>query len=459
MAKIIVKSVTPNPEDSSGPSDYHLRVYQDKSILVLAEGNETPFVEGANNAKTKARYKNITTALENGFLIDQIRFCKNNPQDIKFDLLSDEDRTLIDGLVDSMTSEVGRALVGLSVLQITVKAIQPDQSIRLHKGGSSAKNFGWQDGISMRTLDAGYITPVLRDEGLVKLNAFGFMMTRTLAENYPYTRVYKAAMRGARDQWIGLVEGLETGRITPLPALHSLISKLLNNAQKFEDLAATTIDGLDKLTKKGAFSSHQAILSIIKQHMNDSNYAARIMEIAMHSLMQALKEMGILGGLSVVSLSQMRSANKKHGNIGDIELLDGNSITESWDAKYGKTYLRDELEELNDKLEYHSELTVAGFVTSEKPQQLKELQTRIDDIEELHGICIKILSLDEWVMAQIARCEDKSQAFESDVSSRWIRAYTECLAQKRPLQAPIDEPCFQWLSSLNDILLRIKVQK
>ncbi len=456
MAKTLGKVVTPRPEPVTSPGEYHLRVYLDKSILVLAEGNETPFVEGANNVRTKVRYKNIITALEGGFLTNQIKFCKENPKDIQFDLLSDEDRTLIDGLVDSMTSEVGRALVGLSVLQITVKAIQPDQSIRLHKGGNSAKNFGWQDGISMRTLDASYITPVLRGEGLVKLNAFGFMMTRTLAENYPYTRVYKAAMRGARDQWIGLVEGLETGRIKPLPALHCLLSKLLNNAQRFEDLATITIDRLNILTKKGVFSNHQAILLIIKQHMNASNYAARIMEIAMHSLMQALEEMGVLGDLTVVPLSQMRSANKKHGNIGDIELLDGKSISESWDAKYGKAYLRDELEELNDKLEYHSDLVVAGFVTSEKPQQLKELQTRIADIEALHGIPVKILSLDGWVKAQIERSEDNSKAFESEVSKRWIKAYTECLAQKRTQQAPIDEPCFQWISSLNDILLGIK---
>ena len=60
----------------------------------------------------------------------------------------------------------------------------------------------------MRSIDTEYITPVLREEGLVKLNSFGFMMTRTLAENYPYTKVYKAAMRGARAEWIAIVDGV-----------------------------------------------------------------------------------------------------------------------------------------------------------------------------------------------------------------------------------------------------------
>ena len=37
------------------------------------------------------------------------------------------------------------------------------------------------------------------------------------------------------------------------------------------------------------------------------------------------------------------------------------SEIESWDAKYGKTYLRDELEELNDKLKSHPQTTLVGF--------------------------------------------------------------------------------------------------
>ncbi len=37
----------------------------------------------------------------------------------------------------------------------------------------------------------------------------------------------------------------------------------------------------------------------------------------------------------------MRSANKKHGNIGDLEVLEKSNIIEAWDAKYGKAYLRD----------------------------------------------------------------------------------------------------------------------
>lgn len=43
------------------------------------------------------------------------------------------------------------------------------------------------------------------------------------------------------------------------------------------------------------------------------------MEIAIHSLMQAMQENKLFPDCELKSLSQMRSANNKHGNIGDIE--------------------------------------------------------------------------------------------------------------------------------------------
>jgi len=86
-------------------------------------------------------------------------------------------------------------------IQLTIKSISPEQSIRLHKGSSST-SFSWKEGISMRVLDKNYITPLLRKYKLLRLNADGFMMTRTLAENYPYSQVYKAAIRGAKKEWL-----------------------------------------------------------------------------------------------------------------------------------------------------------------------------------------------------------------------------------------------------------------
>src|SRR5260370_8870582 len=49
-------------------------------------------------------------------------------------------------------------------------------------------------------------------------------------------------------------------------------------------------------------------------------------------------------------LMPMRTANLKHGNIGDIEIILGDSVIEAWDAKYATPYLSDALDELVDNI-------------------------------------------------------------------------------------------------------------
>lgn len=429
----------------------HLRVFENRSELHLADGRSLRFVEGTMTLAAKERYSNISSTLHAGFLEREIRLCLEEPDELMLDQLTEAQHEIIESLVSSVTSEVGRAVLGLSFLQLTIKAIEPQQSIRLHKGGKSTKDFSWADGLSMRTLDNTYITPVLRSHNLLKLNADGFMMTRTLAENYPYSRFYKAKIRGARDAWVELVEALEHPD-SPMHAragLQLLISKLLNNAENFNQLADQTVTLVNQMT--APVPLHQ-VTRLMKQHWVVSTYAARIMEISMHAFMQALQELHVFD-YDLEPLSQMRSANKKHGNIGDIELFNNRMIIESWDAKFGKTYLHDELNELADKLDYHPHVQLAGFVTSGEPDMREEIILKIRDLSESHAVDIQILSFDEWVDYQLAQFGlNDDTTGTNQLSEKWLFAYTETLALRRPEQAPIDEPCHQWLESWANIL-------
>jgi len=423
----------------------HLKVFDNRSELVNADGQAQIFSEGAASPQAQERYQRIFAALEAGFLKEEIELCRTNPALLSENELSEAQRALLEELVSSITSETGRALVGLAVLQLCVKSIEPNQSVRLHKAGRGAgANFSWREGISMRTLDARFITPTLRQSGLLRLNADGFMMTRSLAENYPYSPFYKAAIRGGRAQWLALVENLEIGALPPLPALRFLLSQMLNHATAFDELATQTLTTLAK--REAEYQTLESVLWLISRHIESSSYAARLMEIAMHSLMQALSEVGGLDDATLVPLAQMRNANKKHGNVGDIELVEGGQIVESWDAKYGKPYLRDELEELSEKVGAHLSLKVAGFVCNIAPDLRGEITQRVADLSELHGISIQILTLETWVSYQT------KNVLSSNVAWRWLVAYTESLAQRRPETAPIDEPCFVWLRDLQATL-------
>lgn len=429
--------------------NYYLTVYENRSELTNYQGEVEIFLEGPTSADSQRRYQKIQMAFEEGFLIERVEHAMkaDSLKDATSKLLSPH-QTLIEELVNQVTSGKGRALAAISIMQLCIRIIEPKQSVRLHKGSNSISSFSWREGISMRSLDSSYVTPVLREYNLVKLNKDGFMMTRTLAENYPYSRVYKAQLQGARDQWLELVELIENDKISADAALTYILALLVNRAEAFQALADNMLEKLDQTLERLPQNSFSWVLNIIIRHIDDSSYAARLMEVAMHSLVQAIDDSMALSGRQLKPLSQMRSANKKHGNIGDIELLLGKDIVEAWDAKYGKGYLRDEIEELADKIPSHEQLAIAGFVTSVPPIRLDEMKDRIDEISQMSGTQIEVLEFEDWVKQQFEAVTKIELVSEEQLAKRWIVAYAESLAQKRRDIAPIDEPCHHWVEAL-----------
>ena len=141
----------------------------------------------------------------------------------------------------------------------------------------------------------------------------------------------------------------------------------------------------------------------------------------------------------------MRSANKKHGNVGDIELTEGGVIFESWDAKYGKPYLRDELEELRDKLLTHPDCRVAGFVVDSAVDLRRDIVNRKEELESETSTEIHMFSFDQWIDYEVSQLNESQK---NDLGYRWLKAVVESFAQRRLQVAPIDEPCDAWINDL-----------
>ena len=422
-------------------AEKHLDVYEDRYELHQGEGTEV-FYQGFQNDETKKRYAKINKELSEGFLEKKYESLSEND----YTDLSDENQRLLRNMVDGITSEVGRALVGLAFLQLAIKSICPEQSIRLHKGTTRKGSFSWVEGISMRTIDSNFNTPFLREHGLLNLNKFGLFMTRSLAENYPYSSLYKAEMRGPFDDWIAIVDAIENGSMPAELGLCYMMAQLRNRSDRFQEQAEKACS----LTEKYKGAEFKEIKDLIKNFFNTTNYSARAFEVAMHSLFQAMDEMLILGDADVVPMSQMRSANKKHGNVGDIELTEDNIIFEAWDAKYGKPYLRDELEELRDKLLLNPAVRVVGFVVDSSVDLRKDIVSRRDEISTETSVEIHLFSFDEWVDYEIS---DLSSIQKNELGYRWLVALVESFAQKRRNLAPIDEPCDDWV---NDLIKKMK---
>lgn len=419
--------------------DLHLDVYIDYSVLHY-NGSVTVFQEGKQTDAAQLRYAEIIRVLNSGYLEKMYNDCAS----IDTTMLDGHFKDLLKNLIDGITSEAGRALVGLAFLQITIKSIVPEQSVRLHKGSTKHGSFSWKEGISMRTIDASYTTPFLRENGLLNVNKFGIMMTRSLAENYPYSRLYKAKMRGVFGTWVKIVDELERSDVDYKAALAYMMSLLINKSAHFEEIANHAISKLETY-KKYTFDS---IEDLLIHFFTTTKYSARAFEVVIHSFMQAYKENGYTD-LDLAAMSQMRSANKKHGNIGDIELKEGRRIVEAWDAKYGKSYLYDELGELQDKLEANPGVVVAGFIVNDTLDMKSEIEEKIDEVAVSTETEIKLFTFKNWVSYKI---ESVPAPERNALAKSWLAAVVESFARKRLDIAPIDEPCESWLADLITLL-------
>jgi hypothetical protein len=270
-------------------------------------------------------------------------------------------------------------------------------------------------------------------------------MTRSLAENYPYSKLYKAEMRGPFKEWIDIVDAIENETMPAKLGLYYMMALLKNKSDNFNAMADEAV----RLAKAYKDKNFNSIKALMKSFVNETDYSARAFEIIIHGFMQAMSEVNMLGDLELVPMSQMRSANKKHGNIGDIELKDGNVIVEAWDAKYGKPYLRDELEELRDKVLSSPGVKIAGFIVDDDVDRRKDVVNRADEIAAETGVEIQLLSFDEWVEYQTNKIGIGQMDRLADL---WLVAVVESFAQRRLDIAPIDEPCEAWVQDLIKIL-------
>ena len=112
----------------SEQKEIHLDVYLDRQELHMSDVVKT-YYEGMQSAAAKARYEKIKKTLSTDFLQKKL----DGLDSVDFSELSIRNRQLLEALVNGVSSEKGRGLLGVAFLQLVVKTITPEQSVRLHK--------------------------------------------------------------------------------------------------------------------------------------------------------------------------------------------------------------------------------------------------------------------------------------------------------------------------------------
>lgn len=432
----------------------HMRVYEDRVEFYDKDGLVDVIDEGSPSPEARLRYEQIQNMLEDGYLRDQIEIVRETGLDaldqsvVETDAF-DRGQDLIDEMVDSITSEKGRAIVGLTGTQLSIKSIAPEQSIRLHKGSKNSNHFSWREGLSMRTIDSNYIASTLREEELLRINPDGVMMTRSLAENYPYSRWYKANLRGPQDEWgelIELLESFDDRNLTEALLRYYLLS-LHNRGMEAAEIHERALNAAENVVAQTPTADE--VQDLIWRHVQTSQHSARIYEVMLHSLYQVLDEKNALDG-RLKHLPQMRTANKKHGNVGDLEIVDVDDefhIHEAWDAKYERGDLEQDIRGLRGKLRDHPETEVAGFVTTTAVILDNNADAARESVESAFDVEIPVVAYGDFCAEAFDRAE-RQGATPAD----WLTAYTETLTHRRREIAPIDEPTQKWVESLTELL-------
>lgn len=434
--------------DTDEDPEPHIRVYPDRHEIYKGGTIIEEHSTASRSDEAKQRSNDIKESFDDGYLIEKLELVRESGIDhIPERIQKSEDfqqlQSHIDRVVDAMSANRGRALSVHTVLLLAIKSLEPTQSIRLHKSSI------WKEGLPMRGIDSDYISPELGDRDLVHLNSDGGMMTRTLAENLPYGVAYPANIKGAQSSWAGVIEILEQNDDGELSeaALEYMLLVLYNRGHKANELNEVAISRTENLISEGL--SGKEVLRLIREHINNSDHAARLLEISLHSLYQPLQEVDVFDG-SLKALTQMRSADRKHGNVGDIEIVapdDEFLVKEAIDGKYGHGLMLGELRDLRSKLNSHPETESVTFVTSTERDVSSEVSDKIDQLENDFEVNIDVRSLEEHSQAVLKQYDHAGIHPDS-----WLTSYVETLTHQRRDIAPINEPTIDWVDTLIGVL-------
>jgi hypothetical protein len=234
-----------------------------------------------------------------------------------------------------------------------------------------------------------------------------------------------------------------------------MLGMLWNRSNEFGEASHQCLTALRK--SLSSFEDHHQIRDFIIGFVKSSRHSARLFEIALHSFFQVLESEGIFSPFAVKPLGQMRSANKKHGNVGDVEIIDMKSVEageikviEAWDAKFGKPNLQEEIKEITEKMQKHPEIRRVGFVVSVDRGEIEKYQPTL-----VNGVEVEILVFEEL----IKEYEKKSTIKSLELSRNWLVAFVETLCQQRRDVAPVDEPTLGWVKEISEMLTKRSVNK
>lgn len=424
-------------------------------IYIDERGEVHRFEVGKPSEETQRRYQNVISALDSGKFRSLLDEATNLSERDEEPDIAEEHAALLSDVAKGIHNK-GRGIAGVCCAQLFTKSVESDLSTRLHKGGEPSGDFSWREGWSLRQVDdkddVGTGVELNRRGILYSNTDGGAVMTRTLAESEPFTQLYEPAVAGPRQAWLDVVDSLEREELDPENGLVYLLKRLIDEKRLTEEFTEQVLELVSQFVKTEP--SAEEVRDLIATHVGQADQGAPLLEIAVHSFLQVIEDVGSLTG-ELVQLQTLTSPDRRGGestrevrDLGDVQTTVDGGIRAAWDAKLDITITHEELASLEEKLNSEMMPGSIGYVTLDEPGLGEEVDSQPDGLE-VAGIDVELYSLENFTEKYPQTTDNETLPIEP---ANWLIAYVETLARQRPERAVVRESPLAWLESLQELL-------
>ena len=278
---------------------------------------ENENIVSVNNIEEPAEREQLLSILQQCYDQAEIESKKENHADLIAFIGENDAKVIIE------LANLKHACRGAAITLAIYKILHPEQDIRSHKSE-------YKGGFSARGVDTYVTVPFLRDNGL-PYNVETHWLSQTLSYAAPYTPdlVLKTVPKKAGPDFITTVNLIESSadnsdRIKKILIL--MLEKMIEERNK----------GNSPLTKPKNLSIDE-VMTLLHKHFSHSyeKNAPRLPQVAIYAIYKCLMEdVDRYSEFELKPLERMKTANRKSGTVGDIDLWKDGRPIEAVEIKF-----------------------------------------------------------------------------------------------------------------------------
>lgn len=290
------------------------------------------------------------------------------------DNISDKTMIFFKNITDNIDKNKGVYTVLVTLM--VYKLLEPKQDIRYFQ--DKMKN-----GFSARTIDTKYITPTLKELGLLSMAESGWL-TRSLEQPYPYTKDYKGEIsgKGMKKAFLNVVDAFQKDKTIT----ENLLRLILNSAILFKEnnhIEIKKISNSDEIMIS-------TIIALLEKHFTkkySTHGGSKLPVLAFYAIYKLLiTEIDRYKNCNLAPLGSHTASDRTSKSAGDLQVIKGKQVFEVVEVKLDKLVDINVARIAYEKIvRFNPERYYILSHTGISEKDRKEIKELIFEIKEKHG--------------------------------------------------------------------------